>query len=150
MVMMVGFAAFLSVLFFWPVAAIVTVIGLTPTIVYWFVDTHTYRGLRLKTIFFFNLAGVVPYAYKSLNSNGLDGVGVVLADGSAIMTMLGAGALGVIVLGIAPNIAVMFIQMSSNEQVRKMEAQQKKLLDIWGGEIINENSTFYEDHPKPK
>ena len=150
MVMMAGFIAFLAVLFFFPGAAIVTVIGLTPSIVYWFVDTNTYRSLRLKTIFYFNLAGVAPYALKALDSNGLDGVGVVLADGSALMVMLGAGALGVIVLGLAPGAAVFFMQMTANEQVRKMETQQKKLLSIWGTEIINENSSFYEDHPRPK
>ena len=150
MPMMAGFIAFLAVLFFFPGAAIVAAIGLVPSIVYWFVDTHTYRTLRLKTIFYFNLAGVAPYAFKALNSNGLDGVGVVLADGSALMVMLGAGALGVMVLGLAPNAAVFFMQMTANEQVRKMETQQKKLLTIWGTEIISEDSTFYEDHPRPK
>jgi hypothetical protein len=138
--MMIGAAVFMAILFFWPAAAIVGLIGLSPTLVYWFVDSHAYRGLRIKTIFFFNLAGVVPYVFKTIETSGFQGVGAVLSDSVAIFTMLGAGALGVMVLGVAPNFAAVFMQMSANERVRKIEAQQKVLLDIWGDDIISQGT----------
>ena len=150
MPMMVGAAIFMALLFFWPAAAIVGVIGMLPTFVYWFVDSHVYRAMRLKTIFTFNLAGVVPYVFKAIDASGYEGVGSVLSDSVSMIFMLGAGALGVMVLGVAPNIAALFMQMAANDRVRKIEDQQKKLLDIWGDEIITSKSGGEEKTAKPK
>lgn len=145
MPMMIGAAVFMALLFFWPAAAFVGAIGMSPTLVYWFVDSHTYRALRIKTIFTFNLAGVVPYVFKAIDAAGFEGVGRVMSDSVSMITMLGAGAVGVMVLGIAPSIAAFFMQMASNERIRKIELQQRKLLDIWGDEIRSNK----DDDKKP-
>jgi hypothetical protein len=132
-----------------PGSAIVAVVGVIPTLVYWIVDAHIYRSLRLRTIFLFNAAAVLPFmvlASESLQS----GVELLVAGQAPMIAMAGAG-LGLGLLKIVPGISSFFANMVQVERARKIGNQQKTLVDVWGPDIVSESSDYFKtvgDAPK--
>ncbi len=125
-----------------PGSALIAAVGILPTLVYWIVDSHMYRGLRLRTIFLFNAAAVLPFMAQASVSMQR-GFELLIAGQAPMIAMAGAG-LGLGVLKISPCVSGFFVEMVQAERSRKVTSQQKKLVEIWGPEIVSESSDYFK------
>jgi|GEM_PF-3135936 len=131
-------------IFLAPAAAIIGVLGMAPTLVYWLVDAHAFRALRLRTLFFFNLAGVIPEVVSNMGKNATMVIQQVIGDATSLLMMMSGAAIGLVVLGIAPPIAAFVMQAMGAEKARKYEKQQMKLIEVWGKEVAGNNTELLQ------
>ena len=131
--------AFGAFLFVSPAMAALTVVGLAPTLAAWLVDQHVYRPLRLRTIFLFNVSGIVPYLVTIWNSGkGFSSAIGIMSDIYSWLIMYGAAALGLAALWIGPQLASTARQMMASDRARRLGKIRRQMIKEWSGEIAGE------------
>ncbi|MBB4210705.1 hypothetical protein CCR85_03500 [Rhodothalassium salexigens] len=118
-----------------PAVALVTAIGLAPTLVAMIVESGEFRAVRVRTIFAFNLTGVIPYVVKYWFRSDLE---MLLQDFTQMwlfIVMYGAAAAGMVVLWAAPVVVATLVQMRNFDQVKKINKVEEDLVEEWGESV---------------
>ena len=119
----------------------VLVAGLMPTFASLLADQSVYRGTRLRTIFAFNMAGLMPFLMDVIYySEGLSGAVGVFTNIYFWLIVFGVAGLGSLVLSVAPHIAAFLIQALAEDRLDRIAKEQSKLLAEWGDEVGMKNS----------
>ncbi|MCK5574408.1 MAG: hypothetical protein KAI28_01275 [Sphingomonadales bacterium] len=125
-----------ALLFYDPGVVAVLVAGLMPSFAALMADQTQYKGTRLRTIFAFNMAGLLPFLMDVVYYN--EGLGAAIDVFSNIyfwMVVFGVAGVGSLVLAIAPHIAAFLIQALAEDRLDRIAKEQKKLVGEWGEEV---------------
>ena len=131
---------------FKPGIGILVGVGLAPTLATWLVETKAFRVIRLRAIFFFNLAGVFPFIAQVLQNGGgfqqaygiisnLPTLGLMYAPVIAAMVALWAG----------PFASAFVSQVIAGDKARRVLKAQKQLVNEWGPDIVGSNKSFFAE-----
>ena len=118
-----------------PAVALVAAIGLAPTMVAVIVETGQFRGVRVRTIFAFNLAGVIPFVFKYWLQSDLEALLRDFTELWLFIVMYGAAAAGMLILWIAPLIVATMVQMANQEKIKKINKTEDQLVEEWGPKV---------------
>ncbi len=136
LVMFIGFAALLPLMFWAPAILALMSVGLAPSLVSWLSDQNPMRVLRVRIIFLFNMSGVIPVAMDLWHSGrGFTAALAMLSDILTWFVMFGSAAIGIAVIWMAPQISSVVTQLILQERLRTIVKHQKKLVDDWGPDI---------------
>ena len=122
-----------------PALVMVLMAGLIPTFAAWLTDAHKLRDLRVRIIFAFNVAGVLPYADEvGSGDSGFNQAIELVTSLETYMVIYSFAAMGSFVVFIAPYVAAFFLQIMANSRIAVINSQQKALLDKWGNQLKGE------------
>lgn len=111
------------------------VIGMLPSIVIYYFDQSRHR-FTFKTIFYCNMAGMLPYVAKLLRYGPTSmALQEVMQSPTTWLTIFGAAGMGGLLINITPQIAQMIIGGMHGTQVAHLRRAQKKLEQEWGKEV---------------
>lgn len=114
-----------------PPLCLLLFIGLLPTIVIYFID-QTASRCPSYTVGIMNLAAVLPFALATLRGNlGFMEVARLLAGPNTLAITYGAAATGGFLAIAAPSVARAFLETSTVEKKRRLEALAKQLREEW-------------------
>lgn len=127
---MLGFVAAVIVI---PAVAALLIVGLAPTIVSWLANQSPNRKNQVLTVLAFNLAGVMPYLAKVVQSpRGLNLVMEITGDVFSWLVMYGAASAAMLMLLAAPQLAALVLQMMAHDRLKSIATSQARLVDEWG------------------
>ncbi len=122
-----------------PALVMVMMAGLIPTFAAWLTDAHKLRDLRVRIIFAFNVAGILPYADEvGSGDSGFNQAIELVTNLETYMVIYSFAAMGSFVVFIAPFVAAFFLQIMANSRIAVINSQQNSLLDKWGNQLKGE------------
>ena len=128
-----------ALLIFAPGIAVLIAVGMAPTIVAGFVDSHPMKSYRQHAIAAFNAVGVAPYAIDLWSTGrSFQSAGMLLADVYVWFMMYAAAGVGRVLLWLGPYVAAYGLQILADERLRKVLRIRKTLIDEWGADIAGE------------
>lgn len=112
------------------------VVGLLPTFSALLSDQSRYKGTRLRTVFAFNLTGLLPFFVEVY----YDGQGLMSAVDQFLnlyfwLVVYGAAGLGSLALLAAPHISAVLMQAMAEDRLDRITKEQSKILGEWGEEV---------------
>lgn len=114
-------------------------VGLLPTLVALIADTDTDKS-GAATIGFMNLAGVFPFVMDLWQKGQtMEYAIALLKDPTTWVVMLGAAALGKLILFSVPPATSALAAMGLEQRLKTLRNAQKQLKEIWGPEVANSN-----------
>lgn len=119
-------------------AALLSLIGLMPSVVMSLTDQKPMKSERLQCIALLNLAGILPYAYSI--SQDASQWPLILGDYSMYVFMWGSAAAGYLLLNIGPIFAAIVIQAFAQDKLKNVAQQRQELVDLWGSEVLGDAS----------
>lgn len=129
-VAMLGFVAAVIII---PAVAALLMVGLAPTIVSWLANQSPNRKNQVLTVLAFNLAGVMPYLFKVLQSpRGWNAVMDIFGNVFSWLVMYGAASAAMLILLAAPQAAAVVLQMMAHDRLASIATFQARLVDEWG------------------
>lgn len=118
-----------------PVVGLVLTFGLAPAVVALFTEMGPFRLVRMRTIFLFNAAGVVPYCAKYWESGDIAAFYAELSDPYLWVVMWGAAVLGYFLLWLSPQVAAAIEQSNNRDKIKRIQKLQRELVEEWGGSV---------------
>lgn len=122
------------------------VLFMIPTFVLAATGKDQYQSDKLTAVMFMNIAGILPFAAEVWRNSAM--FSYVIFDMVKIATMLGAAALGYVLLWVCPIVAAMILQAFGEDKLKTIAAQRKELLELFGPEVLGEPAKPAE--PKKK
>ncbi len=118
-----------------PAVALVLAIGLAPSLVALFTEMGPLRRLRMRSVFLFNLAGVLPYCVKYWQAGDVSAMVSDMSQPYLWAIMYGSAAFGYFMLWLCPQIAAGVAQATNKEKIKRLQKTQAELREEWGGQV---------------
>ena len=113
---------------------LVVAVGLLPTVVALLVDMHP-KKYAAWSVGFFNFAGLMPYLGDLWTKNNtIVGAMGVLTDVVAWFVIYASAGAGWMVFKWMPVVGAIILEIKTQGQIRKLNAERKKLIHEWGQE----------------
>ncbi|MCH8862316.1 MAG: hypothetical protein IID51_07375 [Proteobacteria bacterium] len=136
-----GMLGFVTAVIVIPAVAALLIVGLAPTIASWLANQSPNRKNQILTVLAFNLAGILPYLAKVMQSpRGLNLVMEITGDVFSWLVMYGAASAAMIMLLAAPQVAALVLQMMAHDRLKSIATAQARLVDEWGEAVSGETA----------
>lgn len=128
-------------------AAIITVVGIVPTIVLGFTGKGEYKAQRLQCVAFANLAGTMPFAGQAI-SRSLSWE-MIIGDVINLVAMWGGAAIGYALIYVGPLVAAFILQAMNQDRLKKIAQQRQALIELWGSDVLGDKDEPKKPAPGP-
>lgn len=111
--------------------------AMLPTVVAFVVERGKYR-YGFICVGGFNFAGVSPYLLNMwFGRHDITMALDTLSNVFALMLIYGAAGFGWLLYAVTPTLVGSFLSLTSSRRVAKLRADQRKLIELWGVEVMD-------------
>jgi hypothetical protein len=122
------------------------ILAILPSVVAFYID-RSYTRSTFHTVFACNLSGALPFLARILKNGAAQAeIQVVMSDPLNWMIIYASAGFGWLLVYAAPTFAQGFINMLHQNQIRRLDRMQRRIINEWGKEVDSYNATQDEQN----